>query len=475
MRLTTSSKSTPIGNVEIHEVFRVIELDAGRSVGSSVSDAPDGGSSNSTRSHSTIPFSFESLRAIESQIAIVVPCMDEDRATLAGVLYGISNETLIVVVSNSTPTNFESECELLADFCKNTERLGLAVHQKDEGLARAFHAAGMSDTMMEPRQQQTDPLRIRNGKGEGMMIGVALSKLAGKQFIGFIDADNQVAGAVQEYCKVYAAGLHYALHCSNAIDPHAMVRIKWNSKPKVKDNQLVFEKSGRSSRVVNEWMNRLLCAIAEGENQDDIIQTGNAGEHAMNLDFAMELQFATGYAVEPFQLIDAWEQFGAHLGADNVERLHTAIATIADEEGTPTPTPTSSPEITPALSPVFTAHSRLSTPPTPPEPRKVQIVQVETCNPHFHDTSKGEGHIGRMQVQGLSTIYHSTLTPPELRDHLRVYMKQSFSSLVGPGGEPEKLRAYPPMKHMDMAAFAQVVKEKSQLLVVGNWDGKQMI
>jgi hypothetical protein len=118
-----------------------------------------------------------------------------------------------------------------------------------------------------------------------MMIGVAIAKLAGKRFVGFIDADNFVPGSVHEYCKVYAAGLHYALQSAKPgeTDPYAMVRINWKSKPKVKDGKLVFEESGRSSRVVNEWFNRLLNELDDSRTRENFIKTGNAGEHVMSL------------------------------------------------------------------------------------------------------------------------------------------------------------------------------------------------
>ena len=66
------------------------------------------------------------------------------------------------------------------------------------------------------------------------MVGTVLTKLEGRRFVGFIDADNFVLGAVHEYCKVFATGLYHAL--DNLIYLHsgadaedqtlAMVRIK---------------------------------------------------------------------------------------------------------------------------------------------------------------------------------------------------------------------------------------------------------
>ncbi|CAO2649977.1 Nn.00g012690.m01.CDS01 [Neocucurbitaria sp. VM-36] len=444
MRLHILPGSTRLGDVEVHEASRVTELDAGHFLEPNNSQLPNGHVSSSQVGHGNIPFSHASLHAIETQLAIIVPCMNEDLAILDGVLHGIPHECLIILVSNSNPCNFRVEGELLTDFCHDTRRQGISIHQQDEGLAHAFRVAGMPELVVEKdlaQEKQKGTVRIRNGKGEAMMIGTALAKLARKQFVGFIDADNFVAGSVHEYCKAYAAGLHYAMRCTERNKPtsrpgvahsttkaYAMVRIKWNSKPKVKDGKLVFEKSGRCSRVVNEWMNRLSNALVGDNAQNNIIQTGNAGEHAMSLNLATELCFATGYAVEPFQFINMWEQFGAQTHPHDVANSTKASTAVSS--------------------------------------RKVQILQIETRNPHFHDISKGNDHIQRMQVQGLSTIYHSHLTPAELKDELRIFMKEEFPTIVANNGAPEKARIYPPMKTMDFQAFRSALKTNTCTLKV---------
>jgi mannosyl-3-phosphoglycerate synthase len=386
MRLHVEAGSASIGNVKIHNVARVMQLDAGH-----VEDtASDSGSGN-------IRFSRNSLYTIESELAIVIPCMNEDVSILDGVLHGVPQDAMIIVVSNSDRDNFQAECDMFEKYCSENERPGAIVHQTDEPIAQAFLAAGMPEIV----QLDSTPLRIRSGKGEAMMIGVILAQLFGKTFIGFIDADNLVAGSVHEYCKVYAAGLRHALQLQSATDsngnldtpPRVMVRIKWNSKPKVRYGAIVFEPSGRSSIVVNKWMNRLLRAISPTAPKS-LIQTGNAGEHAMSLELAMSLRFATGYAVEPFQLIDAGERL------DNVD-----------------------------------------------------IVQVETRNPHFHDTSKGGEHIERMQVQGLSTIIYSSLTPPDIKEDLKQYLTKELPAGLDTNGIPEQARMYPAIQTLSFDAF----------------------
>ncbi|KAH8724765.1 mannosyl-3-phosphoglycerate synthase [Phaeosphaeriaceae sp. PMI808] len=469
MRLSITPGSVRVGDVEVHELSRVTELDAGYFLNINKAHNINGGSSTSTNNNINAAFSHDSLRFIETQLAIVIPCMNEEQFILDGVLHGVPHECLIILVSNSSPSNFKAECRLLVEFCGNAQRQGIAVHQKDEGLAHAYLASGMPE-LVETALPPGEALRIRNGKGEAMMIGATVAKLYGKRFVGFIDADNYVAGSVHEYCKVYAAGLHYALQCTghgentsisgiaqSATNPHSMVRIKWRSKPKPKDGKIVFETSGRSSRVVNKWMNRLLNELAGSNTQDEIIQTGNAGEHAMSIDLAMSLRFANGYAVEPFQLINSWEHFGPPAFAlDQYPNLCTDSWNLPKKCNFYDTPPASAPT-SPRLSEASASHA-------------VRVLQIETRNPHFHDTSKGEKHIQRMQVQGLSTIYHSWLTPQPLKDDLQAYMKKEFSADVGvdEDGVPERARVYPPLSKMNFRLFAAAVQENASLMVVGH-------
>ncbi|KAJ4355060.1 hypothetical protein N0V95_003278 [Ascochyta clinopodiicola] len=211
-----------------------------------------------------------------------------------------------------------------------------------------------------------------------------------------------------------------------------MVRIKWKSKPKIVGNKLVPQESGRCSRVVNEWMSRLLNSITGGCIDDGFIKTANAGEHAMSVDLALQLSFATGYAVEPFQLIDAWERSNIF-----------------------PPTPPSTPPRLGSATPGSVTMVPIT--------RKVSILQIETLNPHIHDFSKGEVHIQRMQTQGLGTIYNSGLVPPAIKGELEEYMRQELSLQVREG-MLQQARAYPPMGSMDFAAFEEVSKTQAETL-----------
>ncbi|OAL43045.1 hypothetical protein IQ07DRAFT_666916 [Pyrenochaeta sp. DS3sAY3a] len=435
MRFETNPKVASVGSVDIHGTYVVKELDAGHFV-----EPHDG-----LPASGNVAFSHETLRDIETQLAIVIPCMKEDRTILDGVLHGVPHECLIIIVSNSDENDYREECILLQRFCEDTDRTGIIVHQKDKGLAAAFLAAGMKNLVDEEG-------RVRNGKGEGMMIGVVIAKLKGKAYVGFIDADNRVPGSVHEYCKVYAAGLHHATnapqtqtdcdHNKHATDvkPHSMVRIKWNSKPKIQNGQLEFATSGRCSILVNQWMNEYLNAIVKEPSSQEmagtvtlggLIETANAGEHAMDIDLAFKLRFARDYAVEPFQLVDLLERYGDQLGDSNA-----ASSTSA---------------------------------------RKINVLQVKTRNPHIHDIGKGEEHIWDMQVQGLGTIFHSKILEADVKARLQKNLTEEFSTKTGPNGKPlfdatgapKWDEPYSPLEGLRLEAFEKFMENTTKSMEIG--------
>ncbi|MDT5040303.1 MAG: mannosyl-3-phosphoglycerate synthase, partial [Actinoplanes sp.] len=260
------------------------------------------------------------------------------------------------------------------------------LHQKDPGLAAAFKAAGMEALIGE------DGL-VRGGKGEAMLIGMAVAAMTGKRYIGYVDADNYVPGAVHEYCKAYAAGLHLAG------SPYAMVRISWHSKPKLRDGRLFFSRRGRSSEVTNEWLNKLLAEYSGFGTE--VIATGNAGEHAMSLDLGLKLRLASGFAVEPYEYVDLFEQFGGVLDSTDQEVMTSSVP----------------------------------------------VVQIETRNPHFHD-NKGEEHVQGMRMQALNVVYHSPVTLPAVRQAIIEFMVAQGA--LEAGQEPPRERVYPPVGSMDL-------------------------
>ena len=387
MRLTFPNQTERLGGVRIYGVQHVFELDSDPAEPETVF--------GTTVSHVPGPAIHASLR----RMAVVVPCRNERLRILEGVLTGIPHSSLLVFVSNSDREpidRFMMERDTIERFCRYARRPAIVVHQRDPGLAKAFEAAGYPELLDESGL-------VRQGKGEGMIVGIALSLLAGKEAVGFVDADNFVPGSVNEYIKVYAADLHLAA------SRFAMVRICWKSKPKVVDGALFFSRWGRVSETTNRFLNHLLAGHTGFGT--DAIATGNAGEHAMTMDLALRLRLAGGFAIEPFQLLDLFEQFG---GVDPVARG-----------------PLDHPELM---------------------REGVKVFQVETCNPHFHE-DRGEEHVDDMGATSLRALYHS----PAATSQVRALIEESLGVVPAAPVPP-----YPPLLGLDVETFRNVLVSQGE-------------
>jgi mannosyl-3-phosphoglycerate synthase len=270
----------------------------------------------------------------------------------------------------------------------------MIAHQKDPAFARMFEAVGYTSILDEEG-------RIHDGKAEGMIIGTLLARLAGKKYIGFVDADNYFPGAVEEYVRAYAGG--FAMSTS----PYAMVRIAWHSKPKIVESKLFFRKWGRTSSRTNALLNKLLAHYTGFET--DIVKTGNAGEHAMTMALALSLDYASGYAIEPYHIVNLMEKFGG----------------IVDS----------------SMTDIMKRH-------------RIEVYQVESRNPHLHEAGDEE-HIDQMSYMAMQTVYHSPVCPESLRGEL--YDKMVASGFVKDGGEPARPRYFPPLSTIDKELLARAV------------------
>jgi mannosyl-3-phosphoglycerate synthase len=387
VRLTHPYQTERLGAVRIYGVQHVFELDSDPAEPETVF--------GTTVSHVPSPAIHATLR----RMSVVVPCRNERLKVLGGVLIGIPHSSLLVFVSNSDrePVDrFMMERDAVESFCRYARRTAVIVHQRDPGLAKAFEVAGFPELLDESGL-------VRSGKGEGMIAGIALSLLAGKDAVGFVDADNYVPGSVNEYIKVYAADLHLAA------TRFAMVRICWKSKPKVVDGALFFSRWGRVSETTNRFLNHLLAGYT-GFGTDSIA-TGNAGEHALTMDLALRLRLAGGFAIEPFEMLDLFEQFG---GVDPLTRSPIDHPDVMREG--------------------------------------VKVFQVETSNPHFHE-DRGADHVGDMGSTSLSALYHSPVATPQLRSLIEDHLGTVPSTPVAP---------YPPLQDLDVDAFRSVLSSQAE-------------
>lgn len=387
MRIELPKSVERIGAVRFGELQKVFELDSGL-----------GDESPAEASRAIRAVSYRELYKIQRDMAIVIPVKGERLKLIEGVLCGVPHACLTIVVSNSprkSVDRFSIEKDAVSDFCNFVGKRVLIVHQKDPALGKAFAEAGY-------RKILTPNGLVRDGKAEGMLVGTLLARLAGKKYVGFVDSDNYFPGAVEEYIREYAAG--FALRRSN----HAMVRVAWHSKPKIVESKLFFRKWGRSTVNTNRYLNRVIGHYTGFETE--IVKTGNAGEHAMTMDLAMEIDYSAGYSIEPYHLVNILERYGG----------------ILDK------------------------------PETPVAPR-IEIFQVESRNPHLHEAGD-ETHIDRMQLQAMQVIYHSPLCPESIRREIAV--DAARRGLIETSKAPfPRPRYFPALSSIDLEKFLSCIED----------------
>jgi mannosyl-3-phosphoglycerate synthase len=391
MRVDLPRYTERFGSISLHGVQRVYELDSGSSNGRPTSEA-------------IRRIGNEEMSEIERKMAIVIPVKGERLKLLEGVLSGIPHDCLTIIVSNSPrqPVDrYKLEKEALEQFNQFAEKNALIVHQKDPGLSEALREVGYT-SIFGPDDM------VRNGKAEGMIIGMLLTKMAGKEYVGFIDADNYVPGAVNEYVKIYASGIAM----SNT--PYTMVRVSWIYKPKISETGVYFSKWGRVSEITNQYLNSLISYYTGFETE--VMRTGNSGEHCMSMKLAELLTYSSSFSVETYEMVNLLEEFGGIVPTENQEAMDKGI----------------------------------------------EVMQVETRNPHFHE-EKGDIHLKEMIDGSLGCIYHSKICHPKLRE--KIIEELRGKGVIEENQEPSVLQKINPFKDIDMLQFGKILHNKATSFV----------
>ena len=389
MKLDLPRYTERFGATSLHGVQRVYELDSGFDDGRPVSE-------------SIVNIGNNQIVDIERRMAIVIPTKGERLRLLEGVLSGIPHDCLTIIVSNSPrqPVDrYKLEKDALQQFNRFVGRNAFILHQRDPAIAEVLKDVGYTSIL------GSDGM-VRAGKAEGMVIGMLLAKMAGKEFVGFIDADNYVPGAVNEYVKIFASGI------AMSQTPYTMIRVSWIYKPKISETGLYFSKWGRVSEITNQHLNSLVSYYTGFETE--VMRTGNSGEHCMSLKLAELLTYSSGYAIEPYEIVNVLEEFGGIIPTANQEAM---------DQG-------------------------------------VEVMQVETRNPHFHE-DKGDDHLKEMVVVSLGSIYHSKICPPKLREKILEALQSKNMLEENQQQEPPAPLKIEPFKDIDVREFAQVLSKAS--------------
>jgi mannosyl-3-phosphoglycerate synthase len=389
MKLDLPRYTERFGATSLHGVQRVYELDSGFDDGRPVSE-------------SIVNVGNNQIVDIERRMAIVIPTKGERLRLLEGVLSGIPHDCLTIIVSNSPrqPVDrYKLEKDALQQFNRFVGRNAFILHQRDPVLAEVLKDVGYSSILCSDGM-------VRSGKAEGMVIGMLLAKMAGKEFVGFIDADNYVPGAVNEYVKIFASGI------AMSQTPYTMIRVSWIYKPKISETGLYFSKWGRVSEITNQHLNSLVSYYTGFETE--VMRTGNSGEHCMSLKLAELLTYSSGYAIEPYEIVNVLEEFGGIIPTANQEAMD----------------------------------------------KGVEVMQVETRNPHFHE-DKGDDHLKEMVVGSLGSIYHSKICPPKLREKILEALRSKNMLEENQQQEPPAPLKIESFKDIDVRKFAKVLSKAS--------------
>src|SRR5919112_4508928 len=311
---------------------------------------------------------------------------------------------MTIIVSNSPrqPVDrYKLEKESLQQFNRFANKNALIIHQRDEGLAETLREVNYNELI------GSDQL-IRNGKAEGMVLGMLLAKMAQKEYVGFIDGDNYVPGAVNEYVKIFASGI------AMSDTPYKMIRVSWIYKPKISETGIYFSKWGRVSEITNYYLNSLVSYYTGFETE--VMRTANSGEHCMSMKLAELLTYSSGFSVEPYEIVNLLEEFGGIMPTENQEAMDKGI----------------------------------------------EVMQVETRNPHFHE-EKGDIHLKEMIDGSLGCIYHSKICHPKLRE--KIVEELRGKGLIEENQEPSVLQKINPFKDIDMLQFGKILHNKATSFV----------
>jgi mannosyl-3-phosphoglycerate synthase len=177
-----------------------------------------------------------------------------------------------------------------------------------------------------------------------------------------------------------------------------MVRNLWRYKPKIEEEELHFKKWGRISQISNKYMNELISGKSGFDTE--VVQTANSGEHAMSLELAKILPYASGFASEVQEFVSILEMFGGTLPQE---------------------------------------HDLMG--------KEAEILQLQTRNPHFHE-AKGEEHLGEMLTSSLSVIYHSPLAQAKLKEQICGELR--LQQLLAADEEPPRVKTISPPQKVDL-------------------------
>ena len=148
---------------------------------------------------SALNFPKESLNHILKDFSIIVPIKNENTILFDSVIRSIPADCNIIVISDSDREKCEKEMKVIEDFHRMTGAPIIFAHQKDPTIGHALNDIGYTNIL--------DNGLVRDGKGEGLILGLIINKCLGRKYVGFVDADNYMPTSIYEYVLDFAIGI----------------------------------------------------------------------------------------------------------------------------------------------------------------------------------------------------------------------------------------------------------------------------
>jgi len=88
----------------------------------------------------------------------------------------------------------------------------------------------------------------------------------------------------------------------------------------------------------------------------------------------------------------------------------------------------------------------------------LEVFQVETLNPHFHE-DKGDSHVQEMRQVALAGIHNAGGCPPRLSSEIERELRRDGVEDLDVALAP--IKTYPPLAVLDWGTFAIALSERS--------------
>jgi mannosyl-3-phosphoglycerate synthase len=139
---------------------------------------------------------------------------------------------------------------------------------------------------------------------------------------------------------------------------------------------------------------------------------------------ALALDYAAGYSIEPYHIINLLERYGGIQESPKPEVMK----------------------------------------------ERVEVYQIESRNPHLHEAGDRE-HIDQMRYLAMQVLYHSPICPGSLRK--KILRDASAKGYMEKEHDVDKPHYFPPISKIDRKQFLDIISDTPYGRLIGNGVGKE--